>query len=377
MAVSNEVDQVLDQLAIALAGGLGIEVVGIALYSPDGPQGYVGQFQTVEMLVERAVAHPVVEGALCGIHDELEVLAVVYRQGAARQSDELVTGADLEPGIAGQQVVTLLVGDVELLGAVLHAVIEARARCARLDLVFIHLGERAGVHLLDTCREDEGLALLDLDLEVAGHVQVLAVGDAALLVLGVLDVLVPVRVKHEAGLVVHLHVQGGIAVVHAGGDTVGHLLVVAAGDCIFHAQVIGVAEGQEGPELQRRCRVGIHQRVTDEDAVLVGDKDLLFLEDDAAHAIGGGGHAFAVILADVLVAVGAVGVTLVAVQSQVERRTVLDDGLVERGQQHMVVVVELGNRDDQQAMLLAGVAANDGGAVVGSRLVGSQHLFGQ
>ena len=272
---------------------------------------------------------------------------------------------------------TLLVGDVELLGAVLHAVIETGTRGARLDLVLIHLGQGPGVHLLDACREDEGLALLDLDLEVAGHIQVLAVGNATLLVLGVLDVFVPVRFKHELGLVVHLHVQGRIAVVHASGDTVGDLLVFTAGNGILDTKVVGVAEGQEGSELQRGRRVGVHQRVADEDTVLVGDEDFLLLENYAAHAIGRSGDPFAVILADVLVTVGAVGVALVTVQSQIERCAVLNDGLVECGQQHMVVVVELGHRDDQQAVLLAGIAAHDSGAMISPRLIGAQHLLGQ
>ena len=158
------------------------------------------------MLVEGAVAHPVVEGALCGVHDQFKILAVVYRQRATRQCDELIAGADLEPRIASQQVVSLVVGDIELLSAVLQTVVETRARCTWFDFVLIHLGQRSGVHLFDTSREDERLALLDLDLEIAGHIQVFAVRDSALLVLNILDVLVPVGVKHETGFVVHLHV---------------------------------------------------------------------------------------------------------------------------------------------------------------------------
>ena len=185
------------------------------------------------------------------------------------------------------------------------------------------------------------------------------------------------RVIDELGLVVHLHEQGRVTLIHAGGNAVAHFLVFAVSNSIFNAQVVGVAEGQERPELQRRCRVCVHQRVADEDAVLVSDENLLLFQDHAAHAVGRCGNAFAVILADILVSVGAVGVTLVAVQTQIEGCTVLDDGLVERGQQHMVVVVKLGNGDDQQTMLLAGVAAHNGSAVIGTRLVGAQHLFGQ
>ena len=140
------------------------------------------------------------------------------------------------------------------------------------------------------------------------------------------------RVKHKLGLVVHLHVQGGVAFIHACGDAVGHLMIVAAGDCVLNTQVIGVAEGQERPELQCGHRVGIHQGVTDEDAILMSDENLLFFQDYAANAVSGCGYALTVILADVLVPIGTIGVTLVAVQPQVERCTMLDNGLVERGQ---------------------------------------------
>ena len=78
-AIGDKVDEVLDQFAVAFACSLGIQVVGIALHGPDGPQGDIGQFKSVQVLVECAIAHPVIEGALGGIHDELEVLAVVYR----------------------------------------------------------------------------------------------------------------------------------------------------------------------------------------------------------------------------------------------------------------------------------------------------------
>ena len=90
--------------------------------------------------------------------------------------------------------------------------------------------------------------------------------------------------------------------------------------------------GKKAPELQCGHRVGVHQRVTDEDAILMSDENLLFFQDHAANAVSCCGNALTVILADVLVPVGAIGVPLVAVQPQVERGTMLDYGLIKRGQ---------------------------------------------
>ena len=61
----------------------------------------------------------------------------------------------------------------------------------------------------------------------------------------------------------------------------------------------------------------------------MGDENLLFFENDAAHAVSGRWHTLAVIFTDVFMTVGTVGLTLIAVQAQVEWRTMLDDSLVQ------------------------------------------------
>ena len=282
------------------------------------------------MLVFFASLHPLFKGLSGGVHDALEVGTVVIGECAARQRHELVAGADLEPGVASKDIVPVGIGDIELLSAILEAVVETGARCAQLDFVFVHLGQFCGIDLADASREEDGLALLDVDLEIARHIEVLGVGDAALLVLDILDALVPVRVKDEFRFLAHLHIEGGVTVVHAGGDAVAYIVIVAACNIVLHAQVIGIAEGEERSELQRSLGVRIYERVADDDAVLVGDKNLLPLEDDSAHAEGVCGQPFAVVFADVFVPVGAENIALILVDAQVEGGIVLNDGLVKR-----------------------------------------------
>ena len=167
------------------------------------------------------------------------------------------------------------------------------------------------------------------------------------------------RVEDKRRLVAKLHVERRIALIHARGDTIWHLAVIATGHRILHTQVIGIAEGEERAELQRRPGMGVNESVTDKNTVLVGDENLFLLQNHATHTIGGCGHPLAVILADVLVPVGTVNVALVAVQAKVERRAVLNHRLVQAREQHMVVIIKFGYRNHQQAMLLAGVTTHD------------------
>jgi hypothetical protein len=61
-------------------------------------------------------------------------------------------------------------------------------------------------------------------------------------------------------------------------------------------------------------------------------------------------------------------------QSEVERLTVLNDGLVERRKKHITLVIALTNGANHQAVILSGVATNDGGAHIATRSVGRKHL---
>ena len=67
----------------------------------------------------------------------------------------------------------------------------------------------------------------------------------------------------------------------------------------------------------------------------------------------------------------------VTVDAEIERRTVLNNCLVERRQQDVRLVAHLGNRYDQKTVLLARVTPYKRGAMVCAGLIGTQHLFRQ
>ncbi len=79
----------------------------------------------------------------------------------------------------------------------------------------------------------------------------------------------------------------------------------------------------------------LDEGVSYENAVFMGYEHLLLGEDHAAHAVSGAGHALAVKLAYVFVAVWTVYASAVAVESEIELRSMLYDGAVERRQQYV------------------------------------------
>ena len=138
---------------------------------------------------------------------------MVDGQRQAGKRHEGIAGEDDAPGIAREDVHPVAVLEVELLGGVLEAVEERRAGCAQLDFGLVHVLQPGGVNLGDAGAEDDALALADGEAEVARHPEVLGVRHAALHVLGVLDVLVPVGVVHPLDRLGELHVEVGEALV--------------------------------------------------------------------------------------------------------------------------------------------------------------------
>ena len=318
------------------------------------------------------------QGLLGRSHHVFKRLVVANGQRTPRQGNKLVAGPYPEPGITGQQIVPLLLLEVELLSRVFQAVVETRATHVAIgQLYFVSVSQRAGFGLDGSRREDDAFALLDRYLEVARHIEVLLIGIASLLVFDILDALVPMGVKYKLGGLVELHVQPGIALVQTAAYAVGRLFVTLVERIVFHTQIVGIAEGKKRTELQNRRGVSIDERILDKDTVLVRDKHFFFRQNHTAHPIHRLGHRLAIKLSNVLVSVRAETVALVLVQTQVKRSAVLNHCLVQRRQHHVIVLIQLGDRNYQQPVLLAGVAIDDSRTMIRARLVGTQHLLGQ
>ena len=76
-------------------------------------------------------------------------------------------------------------------------------------------------------------------------------------------------------------------------------------------------------------------------------------------------------------AVGAVDTATIAMQPEIEGRTMLYDGFVETRKHNMGLIAHAFDRNHQKAMLFAGIAARQRGAVVGSGLIRAEHFLRQ
>ena len=107
------------------------------------------------------------------------------------------------------------------------------------------------------------------------------------------------------------------------------------------------------------------------------DEDFLFGENHASDAEGKCRHGLAVEFTDILVAVGTENIVAILMKAHIERSAMLDHRLVEARKEHVGLIVHFRNGDHEQTVLLAGVAASYGGAMVSPRLVGAEHFFGK
>ena len=228
-------------------------------------------------------------------------------------------------------------------------------------------------HLVERCREDDALALLQLTLEVTGREQVLVAVVTASQVLQILEVVVPIGCGYELGIGLRgLHIEPGERLVHAALYTVRCGIRMAVGLHVGLRQCVLVAEGEEGTQTELRLRVSINERVTNHKLGALVDPKHLLLQNHAAHSIGdrrGGG---VLEVGDVLVATRLIN-ALETVQRQVERLVVLHDRLVERREKHIGAIAVI-DRSYNQTVIFTGVAAYDRRAHVTTDAVGREHL---
>ena len=373
MAAGFDVGQdVGHELPVTRAGGGEPLFLGILLDAPHGPEQHVGLVGLVKFHRKRLAGHELAQSFLSRAHGCLEIFVLLDGEGEAGQGNERVAGAGLEPGVAGQHVfVAVLVLHMELVCGVDQTVEEAVARRPLLHLFLEQRLQPARLGLGGRGREHHALALADAQLEIAGHVEILVGGVAALLLLGIFDAAVPVGLEHELRLFGQLHVEVGVAGVHTGTYAVVHFLVVTAGGGVLVSELAHAAKGEERAEAQRRGRVGVDERIANEDAVFVVLEDDFFPKQHAAHAVEGGGNLVTVELLDVLVPLRTEVVALILVQAEVEFGAMLNHRAVERGEQHVVLVVQPGHGHHEQTVVLARVAVHDGRTGVCSRAVGA------
>ena len=377
-AFEDERHDAVDEGAVAFATTLTTDVFGVLLQAPHGPQERVGLFGFVDLHAHRAAGHEVVEREGGGVHVFLELLRLADGQGQAGHGDEGVAGAGLEPRIASDDVLFAAELLAELVGGVHQAVVEGVARVVGGNFALDEGLERGGVARIERGGEHNALAAGDGHLEIARHEEVFRFVVAAFALFGVVEAAIPVGDVVIGGAVaVELHDEVGIAVIEIEGHAVFHLAVVGACHAVLVCPLAHGAEGQKGAQAQRGGRVGFEQRVANEEPIALVAEDDLLLQHHAADAVDPSGHFVPLEALDVFVAARAVVLAHVFMQAEVELRAVLHDGFVERGEEHVVFVVDGGHGHDKEAVVFADVAPRECGRAVGARLVGEQEFLHQ
>ena len=289
---------------------------------------------------------------------------MVYGYGSARKRHEGVARKNLAPGETRDEIHLVVLLDIALLHGVLQAVEERRAARARRYLAFIHLRELTRLNLADAGREDYRLTFLYRDVEIARNPQVFDVGDAALHVLDIFEAVIPVRLVVPLRPVVELHVKPRIARIETHRNSVGTFGTLRIELVVGLHEGVRLAESQMGPQPEHCRRMGLDEGVADQQTVFVAYEDFLFGQNDTADAIGCPRNALAVIFADIFVPLMGVDTPLIAVEIEVERRAVLNNGDIHRRKHHVARIAEFLDGDYQQAVLLARVAVNDRSTVI-------------
>jgi len=193
----------------------------------------------------------------------------------------------------------------------------------------------------------------------------------ALSFLKIFHVVVPIGYGNKLALFAQLHVERGETHVQLAGNAVFYCAAFHVSVHVCLAQGVRVAECEVGLEAQHGAGVRVKQRVANENLVFAMHHQQLLAQVNAAHAVLDGGRGVVLKVNDVLVSARLVHAVRVAVYAEVERLVVLNNRLVKRGQQHVALAAKLVNRAYQQAVILARVAAHNGGTHVAARAVGA------
>ena len=171
-----------------------------------------------------------------------------------------------------------------------------------------------------------------------------------------------------------MHEKFGISEIHAGADAVFHFAVRAVNLVVFLGELRNIPKRHVGFEADGGGRVRVEQRVADHQPVFFRREHNLLGENNATHAVNGFGNTVAVKLADVFMPFGAVVVSVVFVDSQIEFGSVLNNGFVDGREDQMVVIVQKRHGHNQQPLVFGCVATRDRCVLIGAFPVSSQYV---
>ena len=118
--------------------------------------------------------------------------------------------------------------------------------------------------------------------------------------------------------------------------------------------------------------MSIDKRVADHELRALMNPQQLLTQDNTTHTIGDRRGRSIFEIGDILMAAGLI-YTTIAMQGQIERLVVLDNGLIKRREQD-ISLVALVNGSNHQAMVLASITTYDRCTHITALTVGCQHF---
>ena len=266
---------------------------------------------------------------------------------------------------------------MELVSSVDEAVIETVAAVQTFDFGFHDGGVHLRVFLLERGGEDNAFALLDGHFKIARHQQIFGGIIAAFALLRIVHSAIPVRFVVELALGRGLHIEVGITFVHTHLDTVLYGRISRVGNAVFVCPLAYAAESQEGLEAERRFGMCFEQGVTNKKSEPIRTINDFLLQEHASDTIDPGWHFIPLEAHNVFVAFGTIIFSLVFVQSEIKLSAMLNDRLIEGREEHMVLVVQVGNGHNQQAVIFSDVATYQCSRTIRTRLIRNQEFLEQ
>ena len=190
---------------------------------------------------------------------------------------------------------------------------------------------------------------------------------------GVFEVVIPVGSGHELHLLlVGLHVEPREGRIETVLDAVDHRIRMAAGIHVCRHEGMVLAECEERTQTQQRPRMGVEQRVTYQQLGTRVHPQHLLSQDHPADTIRNCRGWRVLEIRNVLVTARLVD-TRIAVQRQIERLIMLDDGFIQRREQYVTAVAFV-DRGHDQTVILARIAADDGRTHIAAAAIRRQYL---
>ena len=172
-----------------------------------------------------------------------------------------------------------------------------------------------------------------------------------------------------------LHEQLRKLRIHTVHTTVLAIVHIRISATVLMRQLIHAAESQERTETHRNRCAALQQRVTNQHAWLKTYQQTLFRQNHTADTISRLRNHLAIKLADVLVTIRRKMILTILVQAKIKLSPMLNNRLIQRTQQYIVVIAQLRQRQHQLSMVFTCVTINQCRRVVHTGAVRTKHLL--